>query len=163
MIRFFLLNIGFAALAGAASIGGVYNAGSWAPPSLPNSGIARGALFTVTGTGLGPAALQQVQSYPLPMTLAGTAIQVHMGTLAESCIMIYTSATQLAAILPSATPLGNGTLTVTYQGATASGAIEVVAGDFGMFTLNEGGSGPAVVTDLSYTPITMLNPAHPGQ
>jgi uncharacterized protein (TIGR03437 family) len=163
MIRFFFSFIGCAALAGAASISGIYNAGSWVPPSLPNSGIARGAIFTVTGTGLGPAALQQVQSYPLPMTLAGTTIQVHMATVAESCIMIYTSATQVAAILPSATPLGNGTLTISYQGATASLAIEVVAGDFGMFTLNEGGSGPAVVTDLSYSPITMVNPAHPGE
>src|SRR5579864_1119666 len=163
MIRFFFSFIGCAALAGAASISGVYNAGSWVPPSLPNSGIARGAIFTVTGTGLGPAALQQVQSYPLPATLAGTGIQVHVGTTVENCIMIYTSATQVAAILPSATPLGNGTLTVSYQGATASLAIEVVAGDFGMFTLNEGGTGPAVVTDLSYNPITMVNPAHPGE
>jgi uncharacterized protein (TIGR03437 family) len=163
MIRSFFLLIGCAALAGAASISGVYNAGSWIPPSLPNSGISQGAIFTVTGSGLGPVALQQVQSYPLPMTLAGTTIQVHMGTATENCIMVYTSAAQVAAILPSSTPLGNGTLTVNYQGATASLAIQVVAGGFGMFTLNEGGTGPAVVTDLSYNPITMVNPAHPGE
>ena len=163
MFRFFLCMYGCAASAGAASISGVYNAGSWIPPSLPNSGISQGAIFTVTGTGLGPAALQQVQSYPLPTVLAGTAIQVRVGTVAENCIMIYTSAAQVAAILPSSTPVGNGTLTVMYQGGTASLAVQVVAGDFGMFTLNEGGSGPAVVTDLTYNPITMLNPAHPGE
>lgn len=77
--------------------------------------------------------------------------------------MVYTVASQVAAILPSATPVGNGTLTVSYQGATASAAIQVVAGAFGMLALNEGGSGPAVVTDLSYNAITMVNPAHPGQ
>jgi len=60
-----LLTIGCAAaLAAAPVITGVYNAGSWLPPSLPNSGVAQGAIFTVTGTGLGPSALQQVQSYP---------------------------------------------------------------------------------------------------
>jgi uncharacterized protein (TIGR03437 family) len=151
-------------VAGAASISGVYNAGSWLPPSLPNSGIAQGAIFTVTGTGLGPAVLQQVQNYPLPTTqgFAGTTVQVTVGSVTESCIMIYTVASQVAGILPSATPVGSGTLTVSYQGASASIAIQVVAGDFGMFTLNEGGSGPAVVTDLSYNAITMVNPAHPG-
>lgn len=163
MFRFFLCIYGCAALAGAASISGVYNAGSWIPPSLPNSGISQGAIFTVTGSGLGPAALQQVQSYPLTTTLAGTTIQVRVGTATANCLMIYTSAAQVAALLPSSTPPGNGTLTVAYQGATASLAIQVVAGSFGMFTLNEGGSGPAVVTDLSYTPITMVNPAHPGE
>jgi uncharacterized protein (TIGR03437 family) len=151
-------------VAGAASISGVYNAGSWLPPSLPNSGIAQGAIFTVTGTGLGPAVLQQVQNYPLPTTqgFAGTTVQVTVGSVTESCIMIYTVASQVAGILPSATPVGSGTLTVSYQGASVSIAIQVVAGDFGMFTLNEGGSGPAVVTDLSYNAITMVNPAHPG-
>src|ERR1700722_3441942 len=84
--------------AGAASITGVYNAGSWIPPSLPNSGVAQGAIFTVTGSGLGPAALQQVQSYPLPTTagLAGTTIQVKVGSVTENCIMVYTVASQVA-------------------------------------------------------------------
>ena len=162
MIR--LVPFMLSSVASAASISGVYNAGSWIPPSLPNSGIAQGAIFTVTGADLGPAALQQVQNYPLPTAqgLAGTTIQVKVGSVSENCIMVYTVASQVAGILPSATPLGNGTLTVSYQGASASIAIQVVAGDFGMFTLNEGGSGPAVVTDLSYNAITMVNPAHPG-
>jgi uncharacterized protein (TIGR03437 family) len=165
MIRFTFFLFGCAAVAGAATISGVYNAGSWLPTSLPNSGVAQGAIFTVTGTGLGPAALQQVQSYPLPTSqgLAGTTMQVKVGTVTQNCIMVYTVASQVAGILPSATPVGSGTLTVSYQGASASIAIQVVAGAFGMFTLNEGGSGPAVVTDLSYNPITMVNPAYPGE
>ena len=165
MARFLSFLLGCAATAGAASIAGVYNAGSWLPPLLPNSGIAEGAIFTVTGSGLGPAALQQVTSYPLPTTqgLGGTTVKVTVGSGTQACIMVYTSDGQVAAILPSATPVGNGTLSVSYQGATATIAIQVVKGSFGMFTLNEGGSGPAVVTDLSYNPITMVNPAHPGQ
>jgi len=151
-----------ASLGAAPSIAGVYNAGSWIPPSLPNSGISQGAVFAITGTGLGPATLQQAGSYPLPTSLGGTSVQVKVGSLTQDCIMIYTLSYQVAALLPSATPVGTGTLTVTYGGATASIAIRVVLGSFGILTLNEGGTGPAVVTDLSYNPITYVNPAHPG-
>jgi len=160
-----LLLAGGAALAAAPSITGVYSAAGWVPPKLPNSGIAQGSIFAITGTGIGPANLQEVQSYPLPTTqgLAGTSIQVTVGGVTESCIMIYAWATQVAAILPSAMPVGTGTLTLTYQGAQSSIAIQVLAANFGTFTLNEGGSGPAVVTDLNYNPITMINAAHPSQ
>jgi uncharacterized protein (TIGR03437 family) len=162
---FLLADAAFFTLAGAASITGVYNAGNWIPPSLPSSGISRGAIFTVTGSGLGPGALTQVQNYPLPTSagLSGTTVQVKVGTVTEACIMVYTVSSQVAAILPSSTPVGSGMVTVSYQGSSASFAIEVVAGTFGMFTLNEGGSGPGVVTDLSYNAISMINPAHPGE
>jgi uncharacterized protein (TIGR03437 family) len=39
----------------------------------------------------------------------------------------------------------------------------VLAANFGTFTLNENGTGPAVITDVNYNPITMLNPAYPGE
>jgi len=154
-----------AGLAAAPSITGIYNAASYNPPGLPNSGIAQGSIFTVFGTGLGPATLQQAQSYPLFTTqgLAGTSMQVTVGSVTENCIMIYTSSGQVAAILPSATPVGSGTLSLSYQGGTGSIPITVLAANFGTFTLNEAGDGPAVVTDSSYNPITMINPAHPGQ
>jgi uncharacterized protein (TIGR03437 family) len=150
--------------ASAASITGVYNAGSWIPASLPNSGVAQGAYLTVTGTGLGPTNLIVAPSYPLPTTqgLGGTTVQVTVGAVTQTCILYYSSATQVSAIVPSATPVGNGTLTVSYQGASASVAIQVVAGDFGIFTLNSAGSGPASITDLSYNPITMVHAAHSG-
>jgi uncharacterized protein (TIGR03437 family) len=152
-------------LQAAPVISGVFNAASWTPPGLPNTGIAQGAIFTVTGTGLGPTVLQQVQSYPLPTTqgLAGTTIQVTVAGVTEACIMIYTSTGQLAAVLPSATPTGSGSLSVTYQGATSSSPIQVLPANFGTFTLNEAGNGPGVITDTSYQPITFVNPAHPGE
>ena len=56
--------------------------------------------------------------------------------------MLYTYAGQVAAILPSATPIGTGTLTLTYQGASTTFDIQVVAASFGMFALNQDGSGP---------------------
>ena len=154
-----------AALSAAPAITAVYNGASYAPAGLPNSGIAQGSIFIVKGSGLGPATLQQVESYPLPTTagLAGTTAQVTVGGVTEACIMVYTSDGQMAAILPSATPVGTGTLSVSYQGATTSAPITVVAANFGNFTLNEGGTGPGVVTDTNYNPITFINPAQPGE
>ena len=46
-----------ARLSAAPVVAGVYNAASWIVPHQVNSGIAQGALFTVTGTGLGPSAI----------------------------------------------------------------------------------------------------------
>ncbi len=154
----------YAAVLSAASITGVTNAAGTLPPGLPNSGVTQGAVFAVYGTGLGPAVLQQATSFPLPRTqgLAGTTVQVTVGGVTETCIMIYTVSTQVAGVLPSATPVGTGTLTVTYQGASASIPIQVVAANFGTSTLNQSGTGPAAVTDLFFNPITMVNPAHPG-
>jgi uncharacterized protein (TIGR03437 family) len=154
-----------AGLSAQPNVSGIYNAGSWAPTGLTNSGIAQGSIFTLTGTGLGPATLEQAQSYPLPTSqgLGGTTITVAVGGVTENCIMVYTSSAQVAAILPSATPTGSGTLKLSYKGASSSKSISVLAANFGTFTLNEAGSGPGVVTDTSYNPITMINAAHPGQ
>jgi uncharacterized protein (TIGR03437 family) len=154
-----------ATLAAAPSINGVVNAASWLPTALPNSGIAQGAMFIVSGSGLGPSTLQSAPNkFPLPTTagLAGTTITVTVDGVTESCIMLYSYAGQVAAILPSATPVGTGTLTLSYQGASSTFAIQIVAASFGTFALNEDGSGPGIFTNLSYSVITMTNAAHPG-
>jgi len=153
-----------AALSAAPTITGVTNAASTLPPGLPNSGVAQGAVFAVYGSGLGPSTLTQAQSFPLPTTqgLGGTTVTVTVNGVTETCIMIYTVASQIAAVLPSATPVGMGTVKVSYQGASGSIAIQVLTAGFGTATLNESGTGPAVVTDLFYNAITMVNPAHPG-
>jgi uncharacterized protein (TIGR03437 family) len=135
------------------------------PPLLPNSGLAQGSIFTLFGAGLGPDTAQEAFSYPLPTTqgLGGTTVQATVSGVTENCVMIYASTVQVNAILPSATPVGTGKLTVSYQGSSGSIAVQVLAGSFGTLTLNSAGSGPAVVTDASYVPITLVNAAHPGQ
>ena len=166
LLRFIIIISSFSAsLSAAPAVAGVYNAASWVVPHQTNSGIAQGALFTVTGTGLGPITIQHADSYPLPTTqgLAGTTIQVRVNGVTENCIMIYSLDTQVAAILPSATPIGTGTLTLSYQGAESSIAIQVLAANFGTFALNEDGTGPGVFTDASNNPITYIHPAHPGE
>ena len=56
----------------APEIHAVLNAASYALPGAPNSGIARGSMFVVFGTELGPADLQQATGFPLPTSLGGT-------------------------------------------------------------------------------------------
>ncbi len=147
-----------------ATADGVVNNASYAPAGLPNSSIAQGSIFAIFGSNLGPAALAQQPSYPLQKTLAGTSVKVTVGGTAVDAIPIYTVAGQVGAVLPSKTPTGAGTVTVTYNGATSSShAITVVPSSVGMFTLNQAGTGPAVITDANYNVITISNSAKPGQ
>src|SRR5579862_5200907 len=133
------LTSSFLLLAGTASaqptIGSVVNAGSRLAATSPFYGIAQGALFAITGKGLGPDPLQQA-AFPLPTTdgLAGVTVQASVGGATVDCIMVYVSSTDVGAILPSGTPLGTGTVTLNNNGVTASKAITVVAAAFGIFT-----------------------------
>ncbi|MDQ6699883.1 MAG: hypothetical protein M3Z36_06835 [Acidobacteriota bacterium] len=147
----------------SVAAGGIFNAASYAPAGLPNAPIAQGSLFVVFGSNMGPAALQQINSYPLPTTLAGTSLTVTVSGTSVKPLMVYTSAAQIAAVLPSATPVGTGTLTVTFNGATSAAApIQVVASSFGMFTVNQKGSGAAIVTDTNFNVNAANGAANPG-
>jgi uncharacterized protein (TIGR03437 family) len=144
------------------------NAASYALPELPSSGIARGSMFVIFGQRLGPANLSTINSFPLPLQLAGTGVRVTVGASAIDAYLIYTSAGQVAAILPSNTPEGNGTLTVTYNGQTSAPLqIRVVRSSFGTFSVNQAGSGPGIVQNVNSEadrPINALNkPVRPGQ
>ena len=94
--------------------GGPVNAASYALAGLPNANIAQGSMFIVFGQVLGPFPLRGVGAFPLPTNLGGTSIRVTVGGTTVNAIMIYTSGNQVAAILPSSTPTGNGTLTLTF-------------------------------------------------
>ncbi len=134
------------------SAGGILNGASYALPGLPNSGIAQGAIFIVFGQNLGPATVVQVSSFPLPTSqgLGGTSIRVTVAGTTVDAIMLYTLATQVAAVLPSNTPIGTGTLTVTYNGQTSDPApVTVVKSSFGTFALNQQGSGAGVLQNVN--------------
>jgi uncharacterized protein (TIGR03437 family) len=130
---------------------GVKNAASYEDPELPNGPIAEGSIFNIFGSSMGPTALAYATSLPLPITLSGTSINVAVNGTAVQCFMIYTSAGQVAAILPSNTPAGTGTITVSYNGtASPTAPITVAKSSFGIFTLNQQGSGTGVIQDGNY-------------
>jgi len=146
------------------SFSGVVNPAGNIPPGFPNSGLAQGGIFVAYGSNLGPASLVQATTLPLPTTagLAGTSISITSGGTTVSAPLIYTSQGQVAAVLPSNTPTGNGTLSLTYNGLTGYTPISVVASNFGISTVNESGSGPAVVTFPNYSVVSNTNSAKPG-
>ena len=122
------------------------------------------SIFTVFGENMGPANLIQA-GFPLPTELSGTSIRISASGNDVSAFIIYTSATQLAAVLPSTTPLGPAIARVTYNGQQGAAlAFTVVAGSPGLFTLNSRGSGPAVLTaGPDFKVITYGNAALEGE
>jgi uncharacterized protein (TIGR03437 family) len=158
----------FGAAAGgvnAPQITAIENAATNIPPGLPNAPIAQGALFVIKGKNLGPANLAIATTFPLTTSIGGTSIQVTVGGTTVNAIMYYSLAGQIAAILPSPTPVGTGTLVVTYNGlASATAQIVVVASNVGMFTLNSSGSGDAVATlPATNTVVSPSNAPNPGE
>jgi len=163
--RLLALSIFSTALALAQPVigGAAVNSASYRTPGMPGSGVAQGSIFIVFGTGLGPASLVEAAAFPLQTTLGGTSVSVTVGDAQESAFIVYTYNYGVAAILPSTTPLGSGTFTVTYNGQISAPApIQVVAAAFGIYTVNEAGSGQAIATDINYAINTIVHTFHPG-
>jgi uncharacterized protein (TIGR03437 family) len=136
---------------------------------MPNYGIAQGGLLVAFGAGLGPGGWNAVSAFPLQKTLNGISIRVTVGSTTVDCLPMNSygagaSATQVVALLPSSTPVGDGTFVLTYNGqASAPASIKVVARSFGATAVNAGGSGPGVVTDAAYQVRLVTQSATPGQ
>ncbi|HWB83498.1 MAG TPA: hypothetical protein VG675_05130 [Bryobacteraceae bacterium] len=142
----------------------ILNNSSGTPAGLPNSGVAPSSLFVVRGTGLadpGDPVLQD-STKGLPLTLNGASITVVVNGVTTHPALYYTSPTQLAAVLPAATPVGTGKLTVSYKGATSAPAtIQVVPSAVGInfYYTNSG-----VATDaISYALLTYNASGFPGE
>lgn len=149
--------------ANAPTISSLTNAASNISPGFPNAGIAQGAIFVVYGTNLGPSKITYAPQPFQSATLSGTSIQVTIGDTQKEALMLYTSANQVAALLPSDTPTGPGGVTVTYNGsASAPAAISVVPNNVGLFTIDSSGSGPGVVMYSDYSLVSAVKSANCG-
>ena len=104
----------------AVTLSSAVNGASYLNSILENGKLAPGVLFVAFGSGMGPASIVRAVKFPLPKDLGGTSIRATVGGTAVDCIMLYTTASQVAAILPSNTPVGTGTMTVTYNGDTSA-------------------------------------------
>jgi uncharacterized protein (TIGR03437 family) len=140
-------------------------------PGMPNYGIPQGSIFTAFGQNMGAPGINQVSAFPLLAEFDGISMQVTVGQTTVDCIPISragvpagTPATQVSGILPSNTPVGDGTLTLTYNGQTSAPIpIRVVAHSFGVYAINSAGSGPAVVTDVNFQVSLITNSLQAGQ
>ena len=127
---------------------GILNAASLATPGLPNGSIAQGSAFVIKGSNLGPD---------------GATVQVSVNGTNVTAPITGGSGNQLTAIMPSNAPAGSGTVTVTVNGqASPAAPVQVAAASFGIYTLNDAGTGPAKIVDSDGNAITLTKPAAPG-
>jgi uncharacterized protein (TIGR03437 family) len=145
----------------------VQNNYSFLLPGVPNYGIAPGSLFAIQGQNLNgnsQPVLQSSAAPGLPTTLNQTSLSVTVNDVTTTPALYYASSTSLAAVLPSNTPVGAGTITVTYNGQVSPPApIQVVPSAVGLDTLYGTGAGAAVVTDANFNVLGLTNSAMPGQ
>lgn len=150
-LRLVLLGLCFAlAVMGQPVVRSAANAASYLHNSLPNGGLARGGMGVAIGSNLGPASLAIATSFPLQTSMAGTSVRITVGGTQIDCLMVYTLAGQVAFIVPSSAPEGAGMLTVTFNNQTSAAfPVRIVRNAFGVFALNQAGSGPGIFTDPS--------------
>jgi len=135
-------------LSAQVTLSAAVNAASYANPVLPNGSLTQGGVFIAFGSGMGPAKLQEISAYPLPTNLAGTSIAVTVNGTTVNCILLFTSANQVAAVLPSDTPAGSGTMVLSYNSAMSSALnVTVAPHNFGIFSVSQTGSGAGVITN----------------
>jgi uncharacterized protein (TIGR03437 family) len=163
-----IATISAAAASSGPTIKQLQNNYSYLLPGVPNYGIAPGSLFVIQGAGLSsssPPVLQSSAAPGIPTSLNQTSISVTVGGVTTTPGLYYTSATQVAAVLPSTTPVGTGTLTLTYNGqASAPVPIQVVASAVGLDTLYGTGNGAGVTTDNGTgLAFGLTNSLKPGQ
>lgn len=147
------------------TITAIQNNSSRIAAGYPNYGIAPSSIFVVVGTGLadpGAPVLQSSAAPGIPLTLNGASITVVVKGVTVHPAIYYTSPTQIAAVLPAATPIGTGTLTVNYKGAVSNAAvIQVVPSALGINIYN---TNTAVATDgATGALITYTNSGTPGE
>ncbi|MEP7353580.1 MAG: hypothetical protein ABI824_10155 [Acidobacteriota bacterium] len=138
-------------------ISSVSNAASITLPGLPNAGVAQGSIFILKGVGMGPAAIAIASGTAAfqSTTFGGTSVSVTVGATTVKALMYYSSDGQVAALLPSNTPVGTGTVRVNYNSQTSNPVpITVIANNLALFTVDSSGSGPAIVTYPDYSLVT---------
>ncbi len=130
----------------APFITAVYN-----PASNLSGPIAPGEIVTITGTGLGPSQLISAQAGSdgfYDAARAGASVQFN----GVPAAMIYTSATQLAAVVPYEVTGTSAQVTVTYQGPpSASFPTTLAEAAPGLFTLDSTGQGQAAAVNQDGT------------
>src|SRR4051794_31204041 len=126
----------FAATAVAQPVvSAVENNYSYVAPGLPSYGIAQGSIFVIFGSNLASTATG-LQNVPLKTTLNGVTVTATVGGVSKQALLYYVTATQIAGILPSSTPVGTGTIVVNNNGSSSAPApLTVVQSAFGILSL----------------------------
>ncbi len=168
VLAFVLFCVGVAQAQPYINYRGIVNAASFTPQGPSGSEIAQGSIFSIFGTGLGPATLAQVNQFPLQTSLANVSVQVAQGSNSVNAFPIVVTAGQINVIMPSNAPVGRVFITVTFNDATSNPVTATVApSSFGIFSAASTGYGPGIVQNFvsaNSQPINSLTAAAaPGQ
>jgi uncharacterized protein (TIGR03437 family) len=156
-----LLALSSVASFAAPTINSVLNNYSYTLPSSPNYGIAQGSIFVIFGAQLSNATTS-LQSVPLGTTLQAVTVTATVGGVTKQAFLYYVTPTQIAGILPSAIPVGTGTITVNNNGQVSPAAVLIVRqSDFGILTLDGSGTGAAAVFDVGFKFLSATNSTKP--
>ena len=123
--------------------------------------VAPGELVVIYGSGLGPSSttLFALNDGQVAAQLAGTRVLFN-GIAAP---VIYTSATQVGAVVPYGVSGNSARVTVQYQGlSTAPVSVPVTATAPGVFTFDRTGRGAAAVINQDGSTNSSASPAHGG-
>ena len=148
----------------------VTNNYSYTPNGFSNSGISPSTIFTIFGANLSDPApanltLNTSAGAGIPTKSGGATVSVTVGGKTVTPGLYYAIPTQIAGVLPGGTPIGAGTMTVSYNGATSAAfAINVVPATLGLDTYYGTGSGLITATNATTGALfNYTNSAAPGQ
>src|SRR3954447_1229993 len=108
---FLCISTALVALAQQPRVDQIQNNYSYLLPDNPSYGIAQGSIFIIKGANLAPSSTD-LQNIPLGRTLNGVSARVTVNGTSTDVLWYYVTPNQLGGILPSQTPVGNGTITV---------------------------------------------------
>lgn len=162
------ITFGSSAVSGAPSITQILNNYGLVPAGFSNSGIAQGSLFTIKGTGLAsPTALatplQSSTTGVLPTGLNGSSVSISASGTTVTPVFYYATNSQLALVLPSTTPIGPATVTVTFNGLTSPPySFQVVATAMGFGSFYGSGSGLGLAVNATTGTVYTFGSPIPG-
>jgi len=136
------------------TISGVANAASYSTP------ISSREIVLITGSGLGPSQLVSATPAGYSAQLSGTDVRFN----GIPVLLIYTSATQVAALVPDLASAPAAQVTVTYEGRASSPfTVSLAPVAPGLFTLDASGKGQAVALNQNGSLNSASNPAKTGE
>ncbi len=151
------------------TITGVVNNYSYIPAGFPNGGIAPGTIMVIFGSKMSQSppsvSLNSSAAPGLPKTWEGATLSVTVGSTTVTPAIYYATPGQIAAVLPSGTPTGTASITVSYNNQTSNSfQFQVVPYALGINTYFGNGSGLLLaLPNGSASLINYTNSAKPGE
>ncbi len=135
---------------------GVVNAASFAPPTFPVSG---GTIVSLFGTGLAPAEkLNKV--IPLPTDLLGVSVLVNN----MPAPLLFVNDRQINFQVPFGVSGNSAEIVVNNNGMNSNSVrVPVAATSPSIFSTEQTGFGPGTITHPDFRPVTVEDPAEPGE